>query len=146
MIRIEKSTIFDLIHLAELLNNETVKRFTKLFNNNIGISQILVLNELRIKSPQKQSELAEKIGCTPGAMTNIANKLINEEYAERKYSKTDRRLVQLIITKKGEGILVEAQEKGRYMREELYSVLAEEEINQMISIQKKLLQSIKNID
>ena len=52
-------------------------RFTKAFPYPLGISPILVLSELRTKGPQKQVELAETVGYTKGAMTNIATKLVN---------------------------------------------------------------------
>ena len=137
-----KTTIFNLIRQAELLNNETMLYFLKNFNRNIGISQILVLAELREKGPQMQSVLAKKLGYTPGGMTSIANKLIQEGYAERQYDEADRRVVRISITEKGFDILTDAQKEGQTMWQGIYSVLTDEEIDQMISIQKKLFEHV----
>ena len=85
-----KASIFELIRTAELVNDKTIIHFLNSFTENVGISQILVLSQLREKGPQKQSQLANTLGYTPGAMTGISNKLIELGYAERKYDENDR--------------------------------------------------------
>lgn len=137
----EKNNIFKLIRAVELFTNESIIRWNKSFQHNIGISPILVLSELKPKGPQKQSTLAKELEYTPGAMTNIANRLIKEGYAERKYSEEDRRIVLLAITEQGIAILNEAQAKGQELRKDLFDVLSEEEINQFLAIHEKLLKN-----
>lgn len=119
-------------------------RFTKAFSYPIGISPILVLSELRTKGPQKQVELAETVGYTKGAMTNIANKLVNLELAERLYDENDRRTIKLKITAAGEQALTEAQNIGKDVFTQLFEVLNEEEINQYLRIQEKLVKRIQD--
>ncbi|MEG0260704.1 MAG: MarR family transcriptional regulator, partial [Lysinibacillus sp.] len=104
----EQTSIFKLIHTIELMNNENIKRFTRKFPYPLGISPILVLAELRTKGPQKQAKLAETLGYTKGAMTSIAAKLVKLELAERLYDETDRRTVQMVITKAGKEALKDA--------------------------------------
>ncbi len=139
-----KASIFELIRTAELLNDKTIIHFLNSFTENVGISQILVLSQLREKGPQKQSQLANTLGYTPGAMTGISNKLIELGYAERKYDENDRRIILLKVTDKGLELLQEAQKQGQAVRENLYSVLSEEEIMQLLAIQRKLLNHILN--
>ncbi|MBM7600848.1 DNA-binding MarR family transcriptional regulator [Virgibacillus halotolerans] len=138
----DESNIFKLIRTIELFTNETIIRWTKAFQPNLGISSILVLAELRDKGEQKQSSLSNGLGYTPGAMTNIANKLIKEGYAERKYNQDDRRLVLLVITDKGISVLNEARQTGEALRKELFSVLSEAEIAQLLVIHEKLLKGL----
>lgn len=135
----EEANIFKLIRTVELFTNESIVKWTKAFQPNVGISSILVLAELRTKGMQKQSTLSNELGYTPGAMTNIANKLIKEGYAERKYNEDDRRMVLLAITEKGLSILKEAQQTGQELRQELFEVLSKEEIAQFLAIHEKLL-------
>jgi len=142
----KKTSIFELIRVAELLNDQTIIYFMKHFNKNVGISQILVLNQLRENGPEKQSRLAKRLGYTPGAMTGIANKLTQERYAKRVYDERDRRMILLDITKKGEDLLDEAQKQAQKMREDLYSVLTEKEINELITIQRKLLDHVMTLN
>ncbi|MFJ8263990.1 MarR family winged helix-turn-helix transcriptional regulator [Rummeliibacillus sp. NPDC094406] len=135
----KKTNIFQLIHANELVNNANIIQFSQRIQNYIGISPILVLSELKQRGAQKQTVLAENLGYTPGAMTNIASKLVKEGYAERQYNADDRRNVLLAITNLGLQALEEAQRVGSQIQVELFSVLSEEEIEQYLSIQQKLL-------
>ncbi|MGY0694656.1 MarR family winged helix-turn-helix transcriptional regulator [Virgibacillus sp. FSP13] len=101
------------------------------------------MSELKQKGAQKQSELANELGYTPGAMTNIANRLIKDGYADRKYDEADRRIIRLAITDTGKELLEEAQQKGLELRKELFSVLTEEEIEQFLAIHEKLLRNFE---
>ncbi|WP_419393102.1 MarR family winged helix-turn-helix transcriptional regulator [Cytobacillus praedii] len=137
-----QTNIFKLIQAIEQMNNDNIMRFTKAFPYPLGISPILVLSELRTKGPQKQVELAETVGYTKGAMTNIATKLVNLGLAERLYDENDRRIIQLKITAAGEQALTEAQKIGKDVFAQLFEVLSEEEIDQYLMIQEKLVRSI----
>ena len=139
-----RTDIFELIRTVELFSNETIIRWNKSFGHSIGISPILVLSELKNKGPQKQTVLAKNLGYTPGAMTNISNRLIRNGLAERKYNENDRRNVFLEITEKGYTLLIEAHQKGQEVHAELFQVLSEEELEQFLAIHEKLLKSLKN--
>jgi DNA-binding MarR family transcriptional regulator len=141
---LNQTNIFKLIQAIEQMNNDNIMRFTKAFPYPIGISPILVLSELRTKGPQKQVELAETVGYTKGAMTNIATKLVDLGLAERLYDENDRRTIHLKITAAGDQALTEAQKIGQDVFTELFEVLNEEEINQYLSIQEKLVKSIQD--
>src|SRR5699024_11966457 len=90
-------------------------------------------------SSDLQSELADQFGYTPGAMTNIATKLIKTNYAKREYDRDDRRIIRLCITEEGVQLLHEARAVGEDLRAELFSVLSDEEIQQFLLIHEKLL-------
>ncbi|WP_107950373.1 MarR family winged helix-turn-helix transcriptional regulator [Lysinibacillus parviboronicapiens] len=140
----EQTSIFKLIHMIEQMNNANIIRFTKAFPYPLGISPILVLNELHSNGPQKQAELAETIGYTKGAMTSIAEKLVKLGLAERLYDQADRRTIRLMITNEGEKALVKAQSIGKEVFIQLFEVLNEEEIAQYLLIQEKLVQGIQD--
>jgi len=141
---LEKTDIFKLIRSVEMVTNETIIQWTKSFKHNIGISPILVLAELKQNGPQKQTVLAEKLGYTPGAMTNISGKLVKLGFAVREYNEGDRRNVMLSITKKGITVLNDAQQKGEELRINLFQALSEEELQQYLAIQEKLLRNFKS--
>lgn len=138
----KQTNIFKLIHMIEQVNNANIIRFTKAFPYPLGISPILVLNELHVKGPQKQAELAETIGYTKGAMTSIAEKLVKLGLAERLYDPSDRRTIRLQITEEGQEALAKAQSIGKEVFVQLFDVLDEEEIVQYLQIQEKLVQGI----
>ncbi|MEK4230364.1 MarR family winged helix-turn-helix transcriptional regulator [Solibacillus sp. FSL H8-0538] len=140
----EKKSIFQLIHMIEQVRNENIVRFTREFPYPVSISPILVLGELRAKGPRKQVDLAEVIGYTKGAMTNIATKLVDLGLAERLYDDNDRRTIHLQITPKGIEALKEAQKIGEKLYIELFEVFDDEELKQYINLQKKLIANMKN--
>src|SRR5699024_10535365 len=135
-----------LIRVAELLNDQTIIYFMKHFNKNVGISQILVLNQLRENGLEKQSRLAKRLGYTPGAMTVIANKLTQERYAKRVYNERDRCMILIDINNKHEDLLYKAQKQSQKLLDYLYSVLTEKEINEHITIQRKLLDHVMTLN
>ncbi|MBT2214633.1 MarR family transcriptional regulator [Virgibacillus dakarensis] len=139
-----QTNIFKLIHAIEQMNNENIIRFTKAFPYPLGISPILVLAELKSKGPQKQIELAKTLGYTKGAMTNIATKLVHLELAERLFDESDRRTIRLEMTPAGENALSEAQAIGQELFMQHFEVLNEEEINQYLMIQEKLVKGIQD--
>ncbi len=142
----EQADLFKLIHTGELFTNEAIIRWMKSFPHNLGISPVIVLGELKAKGPQKQTILAKQLGYTPGAMTNIANRLIKLGLAERQYNENDRRNVLLAITESGAEIFAEAQRKGQELRTELFQVLSDEELRQYLAIHEKLLANMQTQD
>lgn len=139
-----ENNIFKLIRAVEQMNNNNIMEFTKAFRHPLGISPILVLAELKSKGPQKQAELAATIGYTRGAMTSIADKLVQLEMAERLYDEQDRRIIRLKITVGGLNALKEAQAIGEEVFTKLFETLSEEEIEQYLHIQEKIVQGIQN--
>lgn len=138
-----QTSIFKLIHMIDQMNNANIIRFTQAFPYPLGISPILVLHELHTKGPQKQVELAETIGYTKGAMTSIATKLVDLGLAKRLCDENDRRTSRIEITEEGEKALIKAQSVGKELFIKLFEVLDEEEIEQYLAIQKKLVQGIQ---
>lgn len=136
----EQQNIFQLIHMLEQVTNANIVRFTKTFPYPIGISPILVLQELNANGPKKQMELAGMLGFTKGAMTSIANKLAANDLVVRIYDEMDRRTIQLEITDEGRTVLKKASTIGEEIYLELFSVLTHEEIEMYLALQKKLLQ------
>lgn len=137
----KETSLFQIIHKAEIVNNSNIVHFTKRFPHKIGVTPILVLLELYRDGAQKQTVLAEKMGITPGAMTNIANKLVKLGYAQRLYNEDDRRHVLMEILPAGEIVLKDARIYGSEVQREIFEVLTEEELGQYLAIVEKLLQA-----
>lgn len=144
VIFMEKTNLFKLIHSSELISNENIVKFSSKFAYPVGISAILVLAQLRTNGPKKQTELADILQYSKGAITNISSKLVKFELAERLYDEEDRRTIHLKITAKGQSALIEAQKLGEEIYVELFEDLTEEELAQYLSIQRKILYGMKN--
>lgn len=137
----ENTNLFQIIHNVEYINNSNIYHFTKRFPHKIGVSSILVLSELKNKGALKQTVLAEQLGCTPGAMTNIANKLVKLAYAKRIYNENDRRHVLMGILPAGEDVLKDAQLHGHAVQQEIFEMLSNDELEQYLMITEKLLKA-----
>lgn len=138
--------MFKLIHTIQRINNEHIIKFTKSFSYPIGISPILVLSQLKADGPQKQVDLADSLGYTKGAMTNIANKLVTLNLAKKVYDEEDRRTIRLDITPLGETALQEAQAIGQKIFIQHFEVLSEKELEFYMEIQEKLMKEIEKSD
>lgn len=135
--------IFELVRTTEVVSNEMVIAWTKLFNEDVGVSSILVLSALQEHGAQKATDLALAYGYTKGSITNISTKLVNEGYVVREYDEMDRRIIRLAITEKGEWLLSKAREAGIELRQRLFSGLTKEEQQQYTAIQLKMLKQLK---
>jgi len=101
----KENCIFHLIRTVELFNDQSIIQFTKSFEGDIGIAQILVLNILFENGPMKQADLSHKLGYSKGGITHITTKLIQKGDAKRDYKEEDRRIILLAITDEGKGYL-----------------------------------------
>ena len=139
-----QENLFDLIHSIEQISNEHIVEFTSRFSYPIGVSSILVLAELKKNGALRQSDLADKLDYTKGAVTHIASKLVSNQLAERLSDEDDRRTVYLRITDKGIIALSEAQKIGESIFLELFQALSKEELHEYLRLQRKLLEGMKS--
>ena len=139
-----QENLFDLIHSIEQISNEHIVEFTSRFSYPIGVSSILVLAELKKNGALRQSDLADKLDYTKGAVTHIASKLVSNHLAERLSDEDDRRTVYLRITDKGIIALSEAQKIGESIFLELFQALSKEELHEYLRLQRKLLEGMKS--
>lgn len=140
------NNFFELIHKSELLNSGTLTLFMKRFDETINLSQILVLSKLSKEGPQKSTDIAHTLGYTLGAITKLINNLLKGHYVERKSHEHDRRIILISITDDGQTLLKKAQEEGQCLSEEVYSVLNPEEVEQLLNIQTKLFEHVKQLN
>lgn len=111
--------------MEEMFNIQKKSReFIELLTRHENISENLVLLLLRLKlyKQMKITEISEEFMLTPGALTNMCDKLEDLNYVERIRIKDDRRVVRVSLTRKGE-------EKvdaifSRYSKEKLERILS----------------------
>lgn len=71
-----------------------------------GPLQDLTINELHAieaigTETRTMTEIAKKLNVTVGTLTTMINHLVKKEYVERTSTEEDRRVVQIVLTKKG---------------------------------------------
>ena len=68
----------------------------------ISVNDMHVINAIGLGNEVNMSSLARKVGVTVGTLTIAINGLVRKEYVLRTRSETDRRVVLVSLTEKGE--------------------------------------------
>ncbi|MEH6941394.1 MarR family winged helix-turn-helix transcriptional regulator [Bacillus sp. JJ722] len=81
-------------------SNEFMRLLTH--DENLSENLVLLLLKLKLYGHMKITEIAEAFMLTPGAATNMCDKLEELQFIERIRIKDDRRVVRVSLTEKGE--------------------------------------------
>ncbi|MDD7793275.1 MarR family winged helix-turn-helix transcriptional regulator [Clostridium sp. 'White wine YQ'] len=69
--------------------------------NDLSVTEIHTIEAIGMYTARNMSEVAADLKITLGTLTTAINKLIKKGYVERNRIETDRRVVQVQLTKKG---------------------------------------------
>lgn len=89
-------------------------------------------------SDMKVSEISKQLRVTPPTITQALNSLEANELIERQIDKTDRRMVSVKLTKKGEIVTQQAEEALSASINGLIEYLGEEQSNQLADLLSKV--------
>nr|WP_245363133.1 MarR family transcriptional regulator [Cohnella thailandensis] len=133
--------IVELFGLIRQHNRLWRNEWAKDIENDLSISQVQALDILLAEGSKPSSYLSNILGVTSGGMTVISDKLVKQKLVERVSDPSDRRVVKLEITEEGKRLLASIQEKRVELMEKMFSSLSDEEVQQLLSIYRKLLLS-----
>lgn len=134
----EEQTLFELIHNMDKFTNRMIIQWNKTFNEDLGISHVLVLGHLQQNGKSRPSDIAKILGLTPPTLSYLSEKLVAKKLAVRMVDESDRRIVYLGITDQGADVLRRATLEGQKLRTNLFEKLTEEERTQLANLYKKL--------
>lgn len=134
----KEETIFEIIHNMDKVTNSLIIQWNKIFNEDLGVSHILVLGHLLVHGKSRPSDMAKTLGLTPPTVTHLSEKLVKKELAFRSADENDRRIIYLEITDEGRSLLDRANKEGQVLRKNLFEKLTDEERQQMLHIYRKL--------
>jgi len=134
----KERTIFEIIHNMDKVTNKLIIQWNKMFNEDLGVSHILVLGHLNVHGKSRPSDIAKVLGLTPPTLTHLAEKLVRKKLVERITDESDRRIIYLAITEKGEDMVTKANQEGATLRKNLFEKLTDEEREQLLRIYEKL--------
>ncbi|KGN03182.1 MarR family transcriptional regulator [Clostridium novyi A str. 4570] len=69
--------------------------------NDLSVTEIHTIEAIGMYKPRTMSEVAGDLGITVGTLTTAINNLVKKEYVERQKDENDRRVVKIVLTKKG---------------------------------------------
>ena len=106
-------------------------------SKNCSSLHLITLGIVQNKSPLMK-ELADYLGITPPSATSLINKLVKDELVYRQADKIDRRIVRIVISKKGQ-LFLETHKKmmAEKMRSNLSRLSASEQ-QELEKILKKI--------
>ncbi|GBF76624.1 MarR family transcriptional regulator [Paenibacillus sp. 598K] len=109
--------------------------------NGLGVTQARILIILSESGPLKASALAEMLFVTSGAVTGLADQLIEMELIRRERSQSDRRIVLLSITPAGQELVEAIHNKRIGIMERLVRDLDEAEVDELTRLIRKMVTS-----
>ncbi|RQD77165.1 MAG: MarR family transcriptional regulator [Candidatus Syntrophonatronum acetioxidans] len=132
--------------LVEELTDEMIDFFNRfasweisvIRSSDLTVSEAHAIEVLGQYGKMNMKGLAEKLGVTTGTTTVTVDRLEKKEYAKREALKEDRRVNLINLTPKGEKAFEEHHRYHLDLTEQILSILTEEEIQQLLSILKKL--------
>ncbi|GLY09396.1 MarR family winged helix-turn-helix transcriptional regulator [Pseudobacillus badius] len=134
----EQESVFELLHAMDQVTNKLIIQWNRTFNENLGVSHILVLSHLYEHGKSRPSDIAKALGLTPPSLTHLSEKLISKKLAVRLADENDRRILYLEITELGHEMLHRAHKEGQELRKKLFEKLTSEERRQLRVIYEKL--------
>ncbi|MDF2725049.1 MAG: transcriptional regulator, MarR family [Paenibacillus sp.] len=105
--------------------------WNKRMGDTFSYTQFRLLCRLYMNGSQKAADLADSVGVTSGAVTGLADKLIEKRLIERQRSEEDRRVVYLHLTELGATTVANLLEKQKETISSLFQGLSSEDIGHL---------------
>jgi DNA-binding MarR family transcriptional regulator len=105
----------------------------------ISRSQIELLFTIRQTQPVSSKLLAQKLCLTPGAVSQLAEGLENQQLITRRADTRDRRIQCLEVSAKGNELLQKVEARWRSAMEAIVADLSDEELEIWLRVQQKML-------
>ena len=130
----DKAKLFrDFLHVAHTLRRRRGKPSMR-----VAPGQHRVLTLLAESGTVAQRDLGALMAISPAALSELLDKLEERELIERSRHKEDRRVVMVSLTNAGLGQAREEMAADQRIANEVFSALAEEELEQLSRILEKL--------
>lgn len=130
------------------INKELYKAWKKVFHSfaaEEGLTPTLIVALQAVQEMQTATgrHIAEKMRITDGAVAQLIDSLVRQGYVTRSTDSHDRRVINLVVTDKGEQILANVKRKRRHMVQQLTATLSVEELRLANEVNKKILQALE---
>lgn len=109
-----------------------------LIKGRITLAHTVILDMLSIKKECRMSDISKSLGVTKGAVTGFADRLIKTGFLRRARSKSDRRVVNVTLTKNGLAISKKITDYRLKLIKNLFVGISSKERAQYIAILRKI--------
>ncbi|MCD7033474.1 MarR family transcriptional regulator [Metabacillus sp. GX 13764] len=109
-----------------------------LLNHEMTRNEFYILKILQDQGPQKSSALSKQLEVSASHITAITDSLLEKNFISRERSESDRRIIEIEITDFGREKLKELQVKKTDFLFSRFNCYTDEEMNELISLFRKL--------
>lgn len=135
----DKEKVVVLDTLLQKLTQEIAHKFAEILPPNITPNQFFILLHITKINNCKAADIAQCMGISPAAASNMIERLYRNNWIERVRSEGDRRVVWLRLSEKGEKLLTEIQEKKIEIFLKGLKNISDEELDFLIDIIDRIL-------
>ena len=133
------------ILLNNVMDTEAKAIITEEFKD-ITNNDMHIIEAVGIEEPRRMSEIAKRLGVTVGTLTTNMNSLEDKGYIVRERSKTDKRVVLVVLTPKGKKAYYHHRDFHKDMIKAIVNGLDEEEMKVMIKCLLNLVNFFKKLE
>ncbi|AZO94262.1 MarR family winged helix-turn-helix transcriptional regulator [Halocella sp. SP3-1] len=112
-------------------------------DENLRIRELLIIKYLGKYNSTIMSKLTSVFATPPTTMTSIVNRLVDKGYVKRRRRDDDRRIVEILLSQKGQKFYDNHQKKGRDRIIKLLSILSEREQEVFLDLAVKMSNNYK---
>jgi len=109
----------------------------------LTLLQLETLIFLKQNKSAQMREVAEHLHIAMPSATSLINTLASLNLIDRQNDDSDRRLVRLVLTKKGESLLAKAVEAKKERINKILSFMTQKDKKHMVSILETILERMK---
>ena len=132
----------EMAKILPLLIREFGRRQKIFFEGKFPMTYLVVLDMLREMGPVKMSVIARMMNITMSTATAIIDKMIDDKLVKRDRSSSDRRVVNVTMTKKGIEMATQIVEWRIDMSNDMFAVLSGPERDEYLRLLTKVRDSI----
>jgi DNA-binding MarR family transcriptional regulator len=129
--------IFEIV--SRDLVSAKVQKLRKIGAREINITQFQYINAINHMEEPTFTGLAKVLGVSKPSVTGIVNKLIEQGYAQKCQSDSDRRVYYIQLTRAGKQVAVAYEEACREYIDGMARALSDSELHQLMILMEKAL-------
>ena len=105
----------------------------------VSRTQLELLFTIKHLQPISFKQLAKQLYLTPGAVSQLADSLLEDGFITREIDSSDRRIQCLRLAKKGEKVLIDIEKRRKKIMEQVMQDLTTDELIAWSHVQEKLI-------
>lgn len=131
--------------MPHMLREVTRTQKSAIAKGNLAVSHIVVLDMLSAKKACTMGELARTMDLTMSAATGIIDKMIELGLVKRERSSSDRRVVRVMLLKRGSDLMRKVNVERRKMIDRMFTVLTDTEKHEYLRLFRKVIEGISAV-